>query len=106
MKWFTIPIRLTAVVVTVLLAPSAYPTDKSIPAPASSQSSQPTWNSLASPQDTMFTFLDHSQLVNMKLFHAYGKAGIDFAFPTQTLYLAGDSNRKLDIHVAGHSSGD
>ena len=24
-------------------------------------------------------------------------AGIDFAFPTQTLYLAGDSNRKLDI---------
>ena len=59
MKWFTIPIRLPAIMVAVLWVSSAYPDDKSSPEdPASSQSSQPTWNSLASPQDTMFTFLE------------------------------------------------
>ena len=63
------------------------------------------WYQIAGEPDRgFFTFLDHSQLVNMKLFHTYGKAGIDFAFPTQTLHLAGDSNRKLDIHVTGQSS--
>ena len=28
---------------------------------------------------------------------AYEKAGIEFAFPTQTLYLAGDPSRKLNV---------
>jgi MscS family membrane protein len=29
----------------------------------------------------------------------FNEAGIDFAFPTQTLYVAGDKKRPLDIGV-------
>jgi len=41
-------------------------------------------------------YLDHCQTINMKLIKAYDKAGIEFAFPTQTVYLAGDAARKLN----------
>jgi len=53
----------------------------------------------ADPERGFFTFLEHAQVVNLKLFHAYQEAGIDFAFPTQTLYLAGDPQRKLRVEV-------
>lgn len=49
------------------------------------------------PDRGFFTYLEHCQRVNMMLFNAYGDAGIEFAFPTQTLYLAGDPNRRLAI---------
>jgi len=48
---------------------------------------------------TYWTYLDHCQLVNRKLFEQFERAGIEFAFPTQTLYLAGDSKRQLDVCV-------
>lgn len=35
-------------------------------------------------------YLAHAQKFNMKLLRAYAEAGIEFAFPTQTIYLAGD----------------
>ena len=44
-------------------------------------------------------YLDHAHRINMKLFRAYEQADIEFAFPTQTLYLAGDQNRKLSVEV-------
>ncbi len=53
------------------------------------------------PDRGWFTYLEHCQLVNSKLFRRYGEEGIDFAFPTQTLYLAGDPNRRLSVHVVG-----
>ncbi len=46
-----------------------------------------------------FTYLEHCQLVNTMLFKRYAEAGIDFAFPTQTLYLAGDDKRQLTVNV-------
>lgn len=46
-------------------------------------------------------FLEHCQQINEKLFKAYGEAGIDFAFPTQTLYLAGDEKRELAMRMLG-----
>lgn len=42
-------------------------------------------------------FMEHSQWLNLKIFKAFGEAGIDFAFPSQTVYLAGDDNRPLNI---------
>ncbi len=40
-------------------------------------------------------YIEHAERVNLRLFEEYEKAGIEFAFPTQTLYLAGDPNRPL-----------
>ncbi len=46
-------------------------------------------------------YLEHAQRVNLRLFEEFEKAGIDFAFPTQTLYLAGDQKRKLAVNLLG-----
>ncbi|MFP4145521.1 MAG: mechanosensitive ion channel domain-containing protein [Phycisphaeraceae bacterium] len=58
------------------------------------------WYQLANDPDRgWFSYLEHCELVNLKLFRAYGEAGIEFAFPTQTLYLAGDPERRLSVEV-------
>lgn len=44
-------------------------------------------------------FLEHSQKFNLKLIRAYEQAGIEFAFPTQTLYVAGDPKRQLAVRM-------
>jgi len=38
-------------------------------------------------------YLKYSEQVNLQILDRFNKAGIDFAFPTQTLHLAGDSKR-------------
>ncbi len=40
-----------------------------------------------------WAYLEHAQRFNQMLFEKFGEAGIDFAFPTQTLHLAGDAKR-------------
>lgn len=40
-----------------------------------------------------------AQTFNLRLFRAFAEAGIEFAFPTQTLYLAGDPKRTLSVNV-------
>jgi MscS family membrane protein len=40
-------------------------------------------------------YLDHGQRVNLEIMRRYEAEGIEFAFPTQTLYLAGDPKREL-----------
>ncbi len=42
-------------------------------------------------------FMDHAQKVNLRIFEAFTAEGLDFAFPSQTVYLAGDANRELAI---------
>ncbi len=42
-------------------------------------------------------YMDFSQKVNFEIIKQFNKAGIDFAFPTQTVYVAGDKNRPLDF---------
>ena len=49
-----------------------------------------------------WTYLEQAESFNLQLLCAFNKAGIEFAFPTQTLFLAGDSQRKLAIHVASN----
>lgn len=42
-----------------------------------------------------FDYLDFTQKFNLELLRRFNQDGIDFAFPTQTLYLAGDPKRPL-----------
>ncbi len=46
-------------------------------------------------------YMDHAQRLNLRIFEEFEKAGIEFAFPTQTLYLAGDSKRELAVQMLG-----
>lgn len=42
-----------------------------------------------------WAYLDHCERLNLRLLEAFAEAGIEFAFPTQTLFLAGDPRRPL-----------
>ena len=42
-------------------------------------------------------YMAFSERLNKEIFRRFGEDGIDFAFPTQTVYLAGDSGRPLTI---------
>ncbi len=53
----------------------------------------------AQPRD-WWTFNAQSEEFNLKLLRAFNQAGIDFAFPTQTVYLAGDPKRELSLNLA------
>ncbi|MEI7767474.1 MAG: mechanosensitive ion channel family protein [Phycisphaerae bacterium] len=48
------------------------------------------------PGRDLWTYLAHADKVNLGLFTALTAANIEFAFPTQTLYLAGDPKRPLN----------
>ncbi len=45
-------------------------------------------------------FMDFSQQVNFEIIKQFNEAGIEFAFPTQTVYVAGDKNRPLDFGLS------
>ncbi len=45
-------------------------------------------------------YMDYSQWVNDQILERFNAAGIDFAFPTQTVHVAGDPKRPLNIGVA------
>lgn len=53
-----------------------------------------------------WAYLDHATRFNQQLFERYNDEGIDFAFPTQTLHLAGDENRPLNVGVHASPTGD
>lgn len=44
-------------------------------------------------------YMDYSEWVNLEILKRFNSAGIDFAFPTQTLHLAGDEKRPLNVGV-------
>jgi MscS family membrane protein len=46
-------------------------------------------------------FLAFSQKVNMRILRAFNEEGIEFAFPTQTIYLANDERRQLALKMLG-----
>jgi MscS family membrane protein len=41
--------------------------------------------------------LEHATWVNMQIMERFNAEGINFAFPTQTLHLAGDEHRPLNV---------
>jgi MscS family membrane protein len=49
-------------------------------------------------------FAAFNEWVNLNIFRRFADEQIEFAFPTQTLYLAGDPNRPLNISTAGNGS--
>ncbi|NNJ69912.1 MAG: mechanosensitive ion channel family protein [Kiritimatiellales bacterium] len=48
-------------------------------------------------------YLEHSEWLNMELLKRYNEAGIEFAFPTQTVYLASDPSRELRFGASSPS---
>lgn len=44
-------------------------------------------------------YMDHGERLNLRLFEEYERAGIEFAFPTRTIYLAGDAKRRVRFDV-------
>jgi MscS family membrane protein len=49
------------------------------------------------PPDRLM-FYDHAHYINRQIMQRFNEAGIDFAFPSQTIYHAGDDKRPLTIH--------
>jgi MscS family membrane protein len=49
-------------------------------------------------------YMEFTQWVNKEIFSRFNKEGIDFAFPTQTIHLAGDKKRPLNIGVENQES--
>ncbi len=44
-----------------------------------------------------FAYLEFTEKFNKEVFRRFNEEGIEFAFPTQTLYLAGDPKRPLNV---------
>ena len=51
------------------------------------------------PATDYWGYMAYSERFNLALMEAYEKAGIEFSFPTQTLYLAGDPKRQLPLFL-------
>lgn len=51
-----------------------------------------------------WSFAAFNEWVNLNIFRRFASEKIEFAFPTQTLYLAGDPNRPLNISTAGNGA--
>jgi MscS family membrane protein len=43
--------------------------------------------------------MEHAERLNLRILEEFEKAGIEFAFPTQTLFLAGDPKRRLAVEM-------
>ncbi len=56
---------------------------------------------VVAPDRDYWAFQAHASKINQRILEEFNRAGIEFAFPTQTLYLAGDSKRELRIGRAG-----
>jgi MscS family membrane protein len=47
-----------------------------------------------------WAYMAFTETVNLKIMRAFGKEGIEFAFPTSTTYLAHDERRPLHISLS------
>lgn len=46
-------------------------------------------------------YVEHAQRLNLRILEEFEKAGIEFAFPTRTVRLAGDPKREMAIRMLG-----
>ena len=44
-----------------------------------------------------WAYLEHAQWINLQIMQRFNEAGIEFAFPTQTLYVAGDEKHPVPV---------
>ncbi len=49
-------------------------------------------------------YLEHATWINLQIMERFKAEGIDFAFPTQTLHMAGDEKRPINIGVRDPSA--
>jgi MscS family membrane protein len=64
---------------------------------------------MRSPGRDWWTYMEHAQQLNLRVLEVLREAGIQTAFPTQTLYLAGDPTRQLSINFPdrnGHNGAE
>jgi MscS family membrane protein len=52
-----------------------------------------------------WNYLEFSQKFNLEVFKRFNEEGIDFAFPTQTLYMANDDKRQLAVRTLSEETG-
>jgi MscS family membrane protein len=57
------------------------------------------------PGNDWWAYQAHAHQVNLLLVRGFNDAGIDFAFPTRTLHLAGDQRRELAIRMLDGTNG-
>lgn len=62
------------------------------------------WYQLSEGRD-FWTFHAQAEQFNVRLLRAFADRGIEFAFPTRTLYLAGDPKREFAVHLPGQKLG-
>jgi len=46
-------------------------------------------------------YVEHAQRLNLRIFEEFEKAGIELAFPTRTVRLAGDPKREMTMKILG-----
>lgn len=46
-----------------------------------------------------WSYMEHAQKVNLRILEEFERAGIELAFPSQTVYLAGDQKRQLALQM-------
>lgn len=46
-----------------------------------------------------WSYMEFTEKVNREVFRRFNEEGIDFAFPTQTIHLAGDKDRPVDFGI-------
>jgi MscS family membrane protein len=51
-----------------------------------------------------WAYLAFGEQFNLEVFKRFNKEGIEFAFPTQTLYLANDDKRQLAVRRLGEQT--
>jgi MscS family membrane protein len=61
---------------------------------------------ITAPGNDWWTYMAHAQEVNLMIFEALNSAGIQIAFPTQTMYLASDPARQLSINLPDRNGHD
>lgn len=52
-----------------------------------------------------WSYMEFTEKVNREVFRRFNEEGIDFAFPTQTIHLAGDKKRPVDFGIRNLDDG-
>lgn len=53
-----------------------------------------------------WNYMEYSQNLNLQILERFNAEGLEFAFPTQTLHLAGDPGRPVEVRGLGSASHD
>jgi potassium efflux system protein len=51
-----------------------------------------------------WAYMQHTEQVNIRIMEEFGRLGVEFAFPSRTLYLAGDAKREVAVRLLGNQA--